>query len=133
MSISLVHTVRTCLGLLATHIYIETFEFLWHNVCVRRILALFTFVLFFSLIRHLDQTHNNFIHNPCPLLGTIYSKIVHKIQVYREKKKRITRYRRIGYNLNVMRQSASLVFNPIRVDNYAAFFNAPWWVGRQTL
>ena len=35
----------------------------------------------------------------------------------------ITRYRRIGYHLNVMRQSACLVFNPIMVDNYAAFFN----------
>ena len=35
----------------------------------------------------------------------------------------ITRYRRIGYNLNVMRQSTCLVFNPIMVDNYAAFFN----------
>ena len=35
----------------------------------------------------------------------------------------ITRYRRIGYNLNVMRQSACLVCNPITVDNYAAFFN----------
>ena len=32
-------------------------------------------------------------------------------------------FRRIGYNLNVMRQSACLVFNPIMVDNYAAFFN----------
>ena len=38
-------------------------------------------------------------------------------------RKIITRYRRIGYNLNVMRQSACLVFNPITVDNYAAFFN----------
>ena len=27
------------------------------------------------------------------------------------------------YNLNVMRQSACLVFNPIKVDSYAAFFN----------
>ena len=35
----------------------------------------------------------------------------------------ITRYRRIGYNLNVMRQSACLVFNPIMVDKCAAFFN----------
>ena len=35
----------------------------------------------------------------------------------------ITRYRRIGYNLNVMRQSACLVFNPIMVDNDAAFLN----------
>ena len=38
-------------------------------------------------------------------------------------RKIITRYRRIDYNLNVMRQSACLVFNPIMVDNYAAFFN----------
>ena len=38
-------------------------------------------------------------------------------------RKIITRYRRIGYNLNVMRQSACLVFNPIMVDDYAAFFN----------
>ena len=38
-------------------------------------------------------------------------------------RKTITRYRRIGYNLNVMGQSACLVFNPITVDNYAAFFN----------
>ena len=29
-------------------------------------------------------------------------------------RKIITRYRRIGYNLNVMRQSACLVFNPIK-------------------
>ena len=35
----------------------------------------------------------------------------------------ITRNRLIGYNLNVMRQSACLVFDPIMVDNYAAFFN----------
>ena len=32
-------------------------------------------------------------------------------------------YSIIGYNLNVMRQSACLVFNQIMVDNYAAFFN----------
>ena len=40
-------------------------------------------------------------------------------------KKIITRYIQtyIGYNLNVMRQSACLVFNPIMVDNCAAFFS----------
>ena len=48
-------------------------------------------------------------------------------------RKIITRYRRIGYNLNVMRQSACLVFNPIMADNYAAFFNCTLLVGRQTL
>ena len=32
-------------------------------------------------------------------------------------------YKRIGYNQNVMRQSACLVINPITVDGYAALFN----------
>ena len=31
-------------------------------------------------------------------------------------------YKRICYNLNVMRQSACLVFNPITVNNYASLF-----------
>ena len=33
------------------------------------------------------------------------------------------RYKRIGYNLNVMRQSANLVIHQIKVDGYAALFN----------
>ena len=33
------------------------------------------------------------------------------------------RYKRIGCNLNVMRQSACLVINPITVDGFAALFN----------
>ena len=35
-------------------------------------------------------------------------------------RKFIIRYKRIGCNLNVMRQSVSLVFNPITVNNYAS-------------
>ena len=38
-------------------------------------------------------------------------------------RKIIKRHKRIGYNLNVMRQSACLVINPITVDNFAALFN----------
>ena len=38
-------------------------------------------------------------------------------------RKSITRYRLLRYNLNVMRQFACLVFNPVMVDNYAACFN----------
>ena len=38
-------------------------------------------------------------------------------------RKIIMHYKRIGYNLNVMRESACLVFNPITVDGYAALFN----------
>ena len=33
------------------------------------------------------------------------------------------RYKRIGYNLNVRRQSACLVINTITVDGFAALFN----------
>ena len=35
----------------------------------------------------------------------------------------IVRYNRIGYNINIMRQSACLVFNPITVNNFASLFN----------
>ena len=38
-------------------------------------------------------------------------------------RKIIMRYKRIGYNLNVMRHSACLVINPITVYGYAALFN----------
>ena len=38
-------------------------------------------------------------------------------------RKIIIRYKRIGYNLNVMRQSACLLINPITVDSYTALFN----------
>ena len=38
-------------------------------------------------------------------------------------RKIIMGYKRVGYNLNVMRQSACLVINPITVDGYAALFN----------
>ena len=38
-------------------------------------------------------------------------------------KKIIMRYKHIGYNLNVMLQSACLVINPITVDGYATLLN----------
>ena len=38
-------------------------------------------------------------------------------------RKIIMRYKRIGYNLNVMRQSACLVINHVTVNGYAALFN----------
>ena len=38
-------------------------------------------------------------------------------------RKFIMRYKRIGQNLNVMRQYTCLVINPITVDGYAALFN----------
>ena len=44
----------------------------------------------------------------------------------------IVGYKRIGYNINIMRQSACLVFNPITVNNFASLLIARRWVGRQT-
>ena len=38
-------------------------------------------------------------------------------------RKIIIRYKRIGYNMNVMRQTECLVVNPITVNNFADFFN----------
>ena len=40
-----------------------------------------------------------------------------------QKSKIITRYKHIGYNLNVIRQSACLVSTPNMIDNYTAFLN----------
>ena len=37
--------------------------------------------------------------------------------------RRFNELQRIGYNLNVMRQSACFVINPITVYGYAAIFN----------
>ena len=59
-----------------------------------------------------------------------YGDLVHKFKKIRgmidfsyQFRKIIMRYKRIGYNLNVMRQSACLVINPITVDGYATLFN----------
>ena len=38
-------------------------------------------------------------------------------------KKIIVRYKKIGYNINVMRQTACLVVNPITVNSFAYLLN----------
>ena len=48
-----------------------------------------------------------------------FKKLIGRNEFSFQFRKIITRFRRIGYNLNVMRQSACLVFNPITVDNYS--------------
>ena len=47
-------------------------------------------------------------------------------------RKIIVRYKRTGYNINIMRQSACLVFNRITVNNFASLFNRHRWVRCQT-
>ena len=38
-------------------------------------------------------------------------------------KRKINRFKRAGYSLDIMRQTACLVFNPIMVEGYAALFS----------
>ena len=50
-------------------------------------------------------------------------KIVGKSNFSEHFRKLINRYKRIGYSLDIMRQTACLVINPIIVDGYASLFN----------
>ena len=52
-----------------------------------------------------------------------FKKIVGRNDFCDQFRKIIVRYKRIGYNINIMRQSACLVFNPITVNNFASLFN----------
>ena len=52
-----------------------------------------------------------------------FRKIVGKSNFSEQFRKPINRYKRIGYSLDIMRQTACLVVNPIIVDSYASLFN----------
>ena len=52
-----------------------------------------------------------------------FKKIVGRVDFSDQFRKIIVRYKRIGYKINIMRQSACLVFNPITVNNFASLFN----------
>ena len=52
-----------------------------------------------------------------------FRKIVGKSNFSEQFRKLINRYKRIGYSLDIMRQTACLVVNPIIVDGYASLFN----------
>ena len=54
-----------------------------------------------------------------------FKMIMGRTDFSRQFRKMIIHHKRIGYDLNVMRQSACLVINPIdiTVDNFAALFN----------
>ena len=60
-----------------------------------------------------------------------FKKIVGRAGFSDQFKKIIVRYICIGYNINIKRQSACLVFNPITVNNFASLFNCTpvGWVG----
>ena len=60
-----------------------------------------------------------------------FKKIVGRVDFSDQFRKIIVRYKRIGYNINIMRQSACLVFKPITVNNFASLFNCTP-VGRES-
>ena len=52
-----------------------------------------------------------------------FRKIIGKNDFPYHFKKIIVRYKTIGYNVDVLRQTACLVVNPIKVNSYAYLFN----------
>ena len=52
-----------------------------------------------------------------------FKKIVGRADFSDQFRKIIVHYKRIGYNINIMRQSACLVFNQITANNFASLFN----------
>ena len=52
-----------------------------------------------------------------------FRKIIGKNDFPYHFKNIIVRYKKIGYNINVMRQTACLVVNPIKVNSFAYLFN----------
>ena len=59
-----------------------------------------------------------------------YGDLVYKFRIIISKNdfplilnKIIVRYKKIGYNIDVLRPTASLVVNPIKVNSFAYFFN----------
>ena len=52
-----------------------------------------------------------------------FKRIVGKRIFSDQFKKIIKRYKKVGYNLDIMRQSACLVVNPIKVYSYGFLFN----------
>ena len=53
----------------------------------------------------------------------ILKNIVGRADFSDQFRKIIICYKRIGYNINIMRQSACLVVNPITVNTFAFIFN----------
>ena len=51
-----------------------------------------------------------------------FKRIVGRADFSDQFRKIIVRYKRIGYNMDIMRQSACLVFNPVAVDDFPSLF-----------
>ena len=72
-----------------------------------------------------DKTVSRLISEPEFYGDLVYRfrKIVGKSNFSEQFRKLINCYKRIGYSLDIMRQTACLAVNPIIVDGYASLFN----------
>ena len=52
-----------------------------------------------------------------------FRKIIGKNDFPYHFKKKIARYKKIGYNIDVLRQTACLVVNPMKVNNFTYLFD----------
>ena len=52
-----------------------------------------------------------------------FRKIIGKYDISYHFKKIIVRYKKIGYNIDVLRQTACLVVNPFKVNNFGFLFD----------
>ena len=57
------------------------------------------------------------------LLQYKFRKIIGKSNFPYHFKKIVSRYKNIGYNINVLRQTACFVVNPIKVNSFAYLFD----------
>ena len=80
--------------------------------------GLFSFIA--SFLRYTGYL--NFINGPISRV-LLLILVVGKPNFSDQFKKIVKRYIRVGYNLDIMRQSACLVLNPITVYSYGLLFN----------
>ena len=86
-----------------------TFATVWANSADDKL------VIFFFFIFPENRLYGDLVYR--------FRKIVGKSNFSEQFRKLINRYKRIGYSLDIMRQTACLVVNPIIVDGYASLFN----------
>ena len=77
------------------------------------------------VITNLFMTKNNLFEmiRKIIFINCKFRKIIGKNDFPYHFKKIIVRYKKISYDINVMRQTACLVVNPIKVNSFAYLFN----------
>ena len=89
------------------------------KVCRRHYELISKFNVELKSLLHQDLSEPEYIGD----LVYKFKKIMGRADFSDQFRKIMIRQKRTGYDLNVMRQSACLVNNPITVDNFAALFN----------